>query len=320
MSVSVIIPALNEQDAIEATVRQVIDVLNAAGERDFEVIVVDDGSRDRTGEIAQAAGARVVRHAHNLGYGRSLKDGVRAARNDIIVITDADGTYPIKDIPKLVALYRQGYDMVVGERTGAEYRESALKMPLRAVLRRIVEFTAMRKIPDINSGLRVFRREHAVHYEDKLCDTFSYTTGLTLSFMMNGLFVTYIPIDYYKRIGQTKVRLLTDSFKTFQYICEAAVYYNPLRIFGAMSVALIAMSVLMLAVNFIFHSLGLFLLSIGSILAAIIVFSIGLLATILKQMLVEQERHRRPAIRPLSVVSIAPSSAEQRERVASHDR
>jgi glycosyltransferase involved in cell wall biosynthesis len=117
--ISVVIPALNEQDEIGRTVTRVREVLSTAGIGAYEVVIVDDGSRDETGARAEQAGARVLRHPHNVGYGRSLKDGIRAARYDTIIINDADGTYPIDAIPDLLARYGEGYDMVVGARAAA---------------------------------------------------------------------------------------------------------------------------------------------------------------------------------------------------------
>lgn len=285
MSVSVIIPALNEANAIQATIEQAQSVLEGAGEERFEIVVVDDGSSDDTGVLAEKAGAKVIRHLHNMGYGRSLKDGIRAAANETIVITDADGTYPISEVPKLLAKFREGYDMVVGQRTGDEYKESVFKAPLREILRKIVEFTSSRKIPDINSGLRIFRKSLALNFEDRLCDTFSYTTSITLAFMMNGKFVTYMPIDYFERVGVSKVRLFSDSLRTLQYVSEAAVYYNPLRIFSALAAVLIASGLLVFLSNFFVQSLGLFLISIGCFLLSIVVFSLGLLGVLLKKIL-----------------------------------
>ena len=286
---SVVIPAFDEEDAIGQTVRTVKETLTASDIAPFEIIVVDDGSTDRTREIAAAEGARVVRHLQNLGYGRSLKDGIDAAHYDAIAITDADGTYPIKDIPRLFAIYRTGYHMVVGSRTGEQYRESALKSPLRWILQHLVEYTASRKIPDINSGLRIFDRDHAASYFERLCDTFSFTTSLTLAFMMNGLFVVYTPIDYYKRVGKTKVRLLSDSIRTLQYIAEAAVYYNPLRIFMLLSMMLVAASVILLMLNVFVHRAGLYYIAIGCVLMSIQTFAFGLIATLLKQILQQQQ-------------------------------
>lgn len=281
---SVVIPALNEEDAIASTVHEVRQVLDAA-QIVHEIIVVDDGSQDRTGEIAADAGATVVRHVHNLGYGRSLKDGISAAQYPAIAIADADGTYPLHEIPRLFALYQKGYHMVVGARTGQHYRESSLKSPMRTLLRWLVELTASRSIDDINSGLRVFSRDHARAYSARLCETFSFTTGLTLAFMMNALYVHYTPIAYNKRIGKSKVRLFRDSVRTFQYIFEAAVYYNPLRIFLLMALLLNVVALAFISLNFLFYSTALFLLAVGCSVMSILVFALGLLAVLLKQML-----------------------------------
>lgn len=299
---SVVIPAYDEEDAIGRTIRAIKEALDASDIAPFEIIVVDDGSTDRTQEIAAAEGARVVRHLQNLGYGRSLKDGIENARYGAIAITDADGTYPIKDIPRLFALYQTGYDMVVGSRTGEHYRESALKSPLRWVLQHLVEYTASRKIPDINSGLRIFNRAHAMTYFQRLCDTFSFTTSLTLAFMMNGLFVIYVPIDYYKRVGKTKVRLLSDSFRTLQYIAEAAIYYNPLRIFMLLSVMLFAASVVLIGINVFLHTIGLFYIAIGCVLMSVQTFATGLIAALLKQILQQQKPLAVDAAPPVQTI------------------
>ena len=160
---SIVIPAYNEEETIAETVQACQRELPKTGQP-YEILVVDDGSSDKTAEIAEAAGARVIRHLNNLGYGRSLKDGIRAATYDTIVITDADGTYPIDQIPSLVQIYREGFNMVVGARQGKNYSESIKKGALRFILKHLVEFTAGRKIPDINSGLRIFSRREAVPY------------------------------------------------------------------------------------------------------------------------------------------------------------
>jgi polyisoprenyl-phosphate glycosyltransferase len=304
---SVVIPAFDEVDAIGLVVRTVRETLADSDIAPFEIIVVDDGSRDRTQEAAVAEGAVVVRHLQNLGYGRSLKDGIQAARYDVIAITDADGTYPIKDLPRLFAIYRAGHHMVVGSRTGEHYQESLVKSPLRWILQHLVEYTASRKIPDINSGLRIFDRSQAIAYFPRLCDTFSFTTSLTLAFMMNGLYVTYVPIDYYKRIGRTKVRLLSDSLLTLQYIAEAAVYYNPLRIFMLLSMMLFGASVILIALNLVAHSVAFFYIAIGCVLMAIQTFASGLIAALLKQILQQQAR---PTDKP-SLVRPEPKAPSQ---------
>jgi polyisoprenyl-phosphate glycosyltransferase len=283
--ISVVIPALNECDAIAETVERVRSVLSAAALDPFEIIVVDDGSKDGTGDLAREAGARVVRHPHNVGYGRSLKDGITVAQYDTIVITDADGSYPIEQIPALVERYRAGFDMVVGARTGEHYRESALKSPLRAILKKIVEFTANRRIPDINSGLRVFSRATSMSFFNHTSDMFSFTTSLTLAFMMNAKFVTYQDIDYHERVGRSKVRLFRDSMRTLQYIVEAATYYNPLKIFFLFGLICLVLALASLIGGVILQLVSAFVLGIGAILLAILVLAMGLLAVLLKQIM-----------------------------------
>lgn len=282
--ISVVIPALNERGAIAETVERVRTVLSGQ-QHVFEIVLVDDGSNDGTGELAKAAGARVLVHPHNVGYGRSLKDGIRAASYDTIVIADADGSYPIEDIPALLALYDKGFDMVVGARSGKHYRESVIKQPLRAVLKYIVEFTASRKIPDINSGLRVFDRRTALPFFNHVSDAFSFTTSLTLAYMMNSKFVTYHPIDYHERVGRSKVRLLRDSTRTLQYILEAATYYNPLKIFMFFSTVCLLLAVAAVVGGVVFQLTSAFLLGVGAILLGIMVMAMGLLATLLKQIM-----------------------------------
>ena len=141
------------------TVADILDIFKKNGLQDPEIIVVNDGSRDATEERAKDAGARVITHPHNVGYGASLKHGIKSALHDTIVISDADGTYPITAIPELLREYNSGFDMVVGARQGIHYHQSFLKKHLRNVLRWMVEFISGRVIPDINSGLRVFSRK-----------------------------------------------------------------------------------------------------------------------------------------------------------------
>ena len=283
--ISVVIPALTEERGIGASVTNIASVLTAARLLPFEIIVVDDGSTDGTGKAATEAGAVIVRHPHNVGYGRSLKTGIDAARYDTIAICDADGTYPASAIPELVRLYNEGFDMAVGQRHGTHYRQSALKMPLRTLLRFLVEWTAGRHIPDINSGLRVFSRTAAIQYFPHLCDTFSFTTSMTLAYMMTNRFVTYLKIDYFERTGRSKVRLFRDSLKTLQYIVEAIVYYNPLKIFLLLSLICAVTSVIMMAISLYFSIVTGIMLAVGTAMVAVLMFGIGLLAVLLKQIM-----------------------------------
>jgi glycosyltransferase involved in cell wall biosynthesis len=280
--ISVVIPAFNEEGAIAETVAAVQGVMVDAGFDDFEIIVVDDGSSDRTADLAEGAGARVIRKPQNIGYGHSLKVGITAARHDTIVITDADGTYPIDKIPTLLERYHAGLDMVVGARTGVHYHETWFKSPLRKILRWLVEFTAGRHIPDVNSGLRIFSRRMAMPFFPHLSDTFSFTTSITLAYMLCRRYVEYIDIPYHKRVGATKVRLFQDSLRTLQYIVQAILYYNPLKIFLVLCLGLIGFAGILVLLRLMGIE-GMGELAGQAAIAAVVVFAIGLLADLQRQ-------------------------------------
>ncbi|MBA3857748.1 MAG: glycosyltransferase family 2 protein [Cyanobacteria bacterium PR.3.49] len=281
--ISVVIPAYNEAPSIGETVLSIRAVLNNSGQSSSEIIVVDDGSTDSTAAQARISGAIVIRHPKNAGYGFALKSGISAAAFDTIVITDADLTYPADAIPNLIQEYYKGFDMVVAARSGKHYHESVIKMPLRMVLKLLVEFTAGRKIPDVNSGLRVFSRKAILPHFPHLCNTFSFTTSLTLAFMMVGRFVQYVPIEYHPRIGQTKVRLLRDSVRTLQYITQAIVYYNPMKLFLMLSLTTLGLSAIALIIGLNLHDQICLSLSANSVLLAICLFGMGLIADLIRQ-------------------------------------
>ena len=287
LQISLVIPAYNEEDGILSTVAEAKAVLGGMAELGaWEIVVVDDGSADRTAEVlAGIEGVRVVRHPHNGGYGRALKSGMTAARYDTVVMTDADLTYPLDELPHMLALYKKGFDLVVGARTGREYRQTVIKAPLRSVLRWLVEYTTGRQILDINSGFRVLNKNTVANYFPHLCDTFSFTTSMTLSYMMTGRFVAYHPIPYRERIGKTKVRMLRDSLRTLQYIAQATVYYNPLKIFVLMAAIALVGSAVGFLISIFFGLLIGYILGLAGILLAFLMFSFGLMTVVLKQIM-----------------------------------
>jgi glycosyltransferase involved in cell wall biosynthesis len=281
--ISVVIPAFNEEQSIGITIAAVQRLPNYGD--GWETLVVDDGSTDRTSATASAHGARVIRHPHNLGYGRALKTGIDAASHDTIIIIDADGTYAADDIPGLVEAYADGFDMVVGVRSGKDLREPFLKVVLRAVLTLLVEFTAGRRIPDVNSGLRVFSRKAIQPYFGQLCDTFSFTTSLTLAYMMTARFVNFVPIRYGTRLGQSKVRLLRDALRTLQYVVQAILYYNPIKLFLLTSLSAAAVTLVLAAVALTVSSTTTVLvIAIGSGVSMVL-FGLGLVADLLRQIM-----------------------------------
>lgn len=280
--ISIVIPAFDEEAAIVETVKNTAQILTAARISSFEIIVVDDGSTDRTAEFAEAAGARVIRKPQNKGYGHSLKIGIASAKHDTIVITDADGTYPLDRIPELITLYNQGFDMIVGQRTGKYYRESILKMPLRLAFKWLVEFTVGTSVPDVNSGLRVFSRTEIMKLFPNLSDVFSFTTSSTLAYAMRKKYVLYVPIPYFKRTGKSKVRLFRDSLRALQFIVHAIVHYNPIKIFLVISFAILLMCFTLLGAAIYFESSVMGLLGGIAGLVATLIFAMGLLAEQIK--------------------------------------
>ena len=280
--ISVVVPAYNEESSIEKTIKSLTDIAAKSDQVGFEIIVVDDGSTDLTADRAESAGVSVIRKPQNIGYGHSLKIGIKAAKYDTIVIIDADGTYPISRVPDLVECYEAGFDMVVGQRTGKHYRESAIKFPLRLLFKWLVEFTVGTSVPDVNSGLRVFSKTEIMQLFPSLSDSFSFTTSSTLAYIMRNKYIKYIPIEYYERVGKSKVRLLRDSLRALQFIVQAIVYYNPIKIFLVLSVFVFFISVVLIGAAAWFGSLMLGALGGFSGLMAILIFALGLLAEKLK--------------------------------------
>ncbi len=227
-AVSIVVPAFNEEEGISLTLEDLRRVMERSG-REFEVVVVDDGSTDRTGELAEKAGVTVVRLPQNLGYGGALKVGVAKARYDTIVITDADGTYPAEAVPDLLA-FSDDFDMVVGARVGADVRIPAVRRPAKWLLARLAGYLAGRRIPDLNSGLRVVRRELVDRFAHLLPSGFSFTTSITLAALCNDRLVHYHPIEYRARLGNSKIRPL-HAFDFLLLILRTVVFFNPLKVF-----------------------------------------------------------------------------------------
>lgn len=227
-SISVVIPAYNEGKGIANTLSELKAML-AEHDIDAEIIIVDDGSTDDTSEIALKSGARVLRHFSNRGYGASLKTGIPAACHRIVVMTDADGTYPSHYIPEMLKAL-ENTDMVVGARTGANVHIPWIRRPAKWLLNKLANYVSGHKIPDINSGLRAFRKETAIHYFPILPDQFSWTTTITLALLCDNYAIRYIPIDYRQRLGKSKI-VPWDAASFTVLILRMAILFRPLRVF-----------------------------------------------------------------------------------------
>lgn len=226
--VTVVVPAFDEEAGIAVTLRELRSVLPGLG-RPWQLLVVDDGSTDATAELARREGADVVRLPRNRGYGAALKAGIAKARYELVVITDADGTYPADAIPALLA-QAPDFDMVVGARTGPSVNVPVTRRPAKWFLGRLASYLAGQEIPDLNSGLRVVHRRLVERYEHLLPSGFSFTTTITLAALCNEGLVHYHPIDYRPRLGASKIRPL-HAFDFLMLILRTVVFFNPLKVF-----------------------------------------------------------------------------------------
>lgn len=280
-AVSVIIPAFNEEEGLLHVLKEIHAVMQRE-KFTYEIVVVDDGSTDKTAPLATSFGDRLIRHPENIGYGASLQTGILAASYDWIMIMDGDGSYDASAIPRLLSHLGE-YHMVVGARQGRIYTGSFLNAGARWMFRFLTEFATGRSIPDVNSGFRAFRKDVAVRFFDILSHGFSFTTTITLASMLSGYFVKYVPVDYYDRKGKSKISRFRDSLRALQIIISAILYYNPLKLFLLPSGFLT-----ILAMGFVFLSVAvkstvLLLCGVVSLVGAILVFALGLVADVIRR-------------------------------------
>ena len=277
---SVVIPAFNEAGAIRAVVEETRRTLKDLGV-EHEVIVVDDGSEDGTAAEAVAAGARVLAHPANAGYGAAILTGVAQARFDLVGILDADGSYPPRELAKLLPHASQ-FDMVIGQRTGQAYRGGPLKRRGRWAFGWLARFVTGQRVPDVNSGMRLFHRRVLQDAGHIVCRGFSFSTTLTLSALTAGRFVTHVPIDYRPRLGRSHVRYLRDTLRTAQILVEAAVYHNPTKTAFVLACLPGAGGVVLLGVAALARSPLLFATGVVSLLTALLIFALGLVMDTVK--------------------------------------
>lgn len=229
VEVSVVIPAYNESEALPADLEAVEQALEQTG-RPYEIIVVDDGSSDNTAEIAQNMGCRVLQHYANRGVGASRKTGIRAARGEIIVMIDADNSYPADQIPVLLD-YMNRCDMVIGDRSIEAGTHRFLRTFAKRFIRYLASYLTRSRIYDLNSGLRAFRKEDAVKYFNILPEGHSWVSTITIAYLSSGLTVKYTPIEYYKRTGRSTFRPIADTASFIGLVFRTIMFFRPLKFF-----------------------------------------------------------------------------------------
>lgn len=234
MKLSVLIPAFNEEESIQDTVNRVKKALPHA-----EIIVINDGSKDSTGKILEKlSDVKVITNPYNLGYGASLKKGLLEASGDYVAITDADGTYPIEDLPKLLKEI-PSVDMVVGSRTGKNVHIPFFRRPAKWFIGKLANFMSGKKIPDLNSGLRIFDKQKAKEFIRLYPSGFSFTTTITLAFLTNDYTINYIPINYFKRKGKSTIHPIKDFIGFITLIFRIILNFRPIKFFLAPGIFLL---------------------------------------------------------------------------------
>ncbi|MGI8328780.1 glycosyltransferase family 2 protein [Actinomadura scrupuli] len=234
--VTIVLPCYNEQDHVIDEVDRICKTMDASGQT-YELLAVDDKSTDDTLERLREAEPRypqmkVIAFQHNSGSGTVRRIGTQQARGEIVVWTDADMTYPNERIPELVAILDEdpSVDQVVGARTTEEGTHKLLRVPAKWLIRKIAERLTASHIPDLNSGLRAFRRSVSLPYLRLLPPGFSCVTTITLAFLSNQHPVRYLPIDYYKRAGTSKFHFTKDAYRYILQVLRMVMYFNPLKV------------------------------------------------------------------------------------------
>ena len=276
---TIIIPAYNEESSIKETLGELIGFCKQKL-KDYQIIVVDDASRDRTGEIAKAYGeVTVMRNPVNIGYGGSIKRALPFSAHKYILIMDGDGTYPAAEIEQLMT-YARDFDMVIGARKGKHYRGSLFKNISRKIFYILVKYVTGENIPDVNSGLRIFQKDKVMRFYNRLCNGFSFTTTITIALISTGHLVKHVDITYKKRIGSSKVRFLRDSLRTLQILVEAISYFNPIKAFLPFCIAFFLLFSYFGVRYVILENMGYLFLSIFCMAFSVLFFSFGMLGYI----------------------------------------
>lgn len=279
---SFIIPAYNEEKGITDTLRRLLTTLSTLG-MPHEIVFVNDGSTDKTKELAaQFNDVQIINHPINIGYGNALKSGIKYAKYEWIGIVDADGSYPIEDISKLVVEMEKGYDMVIGSRSNIQNIDKFSKKLFRWAFKLLVQRTISGDIEDANSGFRLFRKDMLIRLTPFLCGTFSFTTSLTILASGMHSFIKYVPIQYSERTGKSKVKHLRDALRTIQFIVQGITFFNPIKFFLMLAVAMIIIVCIpaMFLALFRMHTLSLYYMIFGTAVA--LMMGMGVLGDIIR--------------------------------------
>jgi len=285
--VSIILPCYNEQDHVTAEVERICAAMEASG-YSYELLAFDDASTDGTlARLHEAAPEfprlQVVHFYRNGGSGTVRRIGTQRARGEIVVWTDADMSYPNERIPEFVQMLEKDstLDQVVGARTREQGTHKLLRIPAKWFIRKIAEILTGSQIPDLNSGLRAFRREVSLPYLRLLPPGFSCVTTITLAFLSNQHDVRYVPIDYAKRAGTSKFRFVTDAYRYILQVLRMVMYFNPLKVLMPVALFLLGLGVGKGIFDIVVHPLRFAVNTVLIFVTGLLIASLALLADLI---------------------------------------
>jgi glycosyltransferase involved in cell wall biosynthesis len=286
LQVTIVLPCYNEQDHVLDEVDRICAAMDASGYT-YELLAIDDASTDNTLTLLEDAlprypHMRLMPFRRNGGSGTARRIGTTEARGDIVVWTDADMTYPNERIPELVAMLDDPtYDQVVGARTSEEGTHKILRVPAKWVIRKIAEKLTNSQIPDLNSGLRAFRRDVSLPYLRLLPPGFSCVTTITLAFLSNQHDVKYVPIDYAKRSGTSKFHFVKDAYRYILQVLRMVMYFNPLKVLMPLALFLLGLGLLKGVFDMVVHPVRFSVNTVLIFITGLVIAALALLADLI---------------------------------------
>ena len=287
VQVTVVLPCFNEQDHVIAEIERIVAAMDASGFT-YELLAIDDASTDKTLALLEEAAPRfphmrLMPFRRNGGSGTARRIGTQEARGEIVVWTDADMTYPNERIPELVRILHNdpSYDQVVGARTSEEGSHKLLRVPAKWLIRKIAERLTNMKIPDLNSGLRAFRRSVALPYLRLLPPGFSCVTTITLAFLSNQHDIRYVPIEYAKRSGRSKFHFVKDAYRYILQVLRMVMYFNPLKVLMPVALWLLVIGGAKGVYDMVVHPLRFSVNTVLLIITGLVIGTLALLADLI---------------------------------------
>src|SRR5262245_56450238 len=287
LDVTVVLPCFNEQDHVLKELERITAAMDASP-FGYELLVIDDKSTDNTLSVLREAQSsfprmRLVAFGRNGGSGTARRIGTTAAKGRIVVWTDADMTYPNERIPEFVQylIDQPHVDQVVGARTCEQGTLKLLRVPAKWTIRKVAETLAGTKIPDLNSGLRAFRRDVSLPYLRLLPPGFSCVTTITLSFLSNQHTVDYLPIEYAKREGTSKFHFVRDAYRYILQVLRMVMYFNPIKVLMPLALLLFGVGAVKALVDVVRYTFRVTTNAVLLIVTGLIIASVALLADLI---------------------------------------